>query len=230
MKALSVCWASETWDLYPQRALYWPRRNALLLADLHLGKGDAFRTRGMAIPSGSSAADLSRLSELLGLTGAEELWVLGDLIHGPISAQLAELGERWREAHPGLRWLLVRGNHDRHAPQLPLAWRVLEQSVAMLDGLLLAHAPDDVLQATVGCEKHAMPYSIVGHVHPAVRVTGGADSLRAPAFWLRPRQLVLPAFGSFTGGQRVTAAKDDRLFAVGPEQVVEVSARRRHSG
>lgn len=229
MSSLPLTWAGETWELYPQRALYWPRRNALLLADLHLGKGDAFRSRGMAIPSGSSAADLARLSELLRVTGAEELWVLGDLVHGPISAELARLGQRWREAHPALRWLLVRGNHDRHAPRMPEAWRLQEASVAIRDSLLLAHAPDDVLHATAGSENDSTPFSIVGHVHPAVRLTGGADSLRAPAFWLRPQQLVLPAFGSFTGGQRVNASAADRLFAVGPEQVIEVPVHRSHS-
>jgi hypothetical protein len=43
------------------RALYWPARRALLIADLHLGKADVFRRAGIALPSGGTGEDLQRL-------------------------------------------------------------------------------------------------------------------------------------------------------------------------
>ena len=43
-------------------------------------------------------------------------------------------------------------------------------------------------------------YALAGHIHPAVRLSGGAgESLRLPCFWFGPRVGVLPSFGAFTG-------------------------------
>ena len=47
------------------RALYRPASQALLIADLHLGKGDAFRRAGIGLPRGGTLHDLERLDALL---------------------------------------------------------------------------------------------------------------------------------------------------------------------
>ena len=65
---------------------------------------------------------------------------------------------------------------------------------------------------------------IAGHIHPSCRISAGrADPLRAPVFWLRGKRLVLPAFGSFTGGYNIKPRQGERLFAVGPESVMEIT-------
>ena len=48
--------AGTRWVLLAGRALLWPERRTLLVADLHLGKGAVFRARGVPVPSGSTAA------------------------------------------------------------------------------------------------------------------------------------------------------------------------------
>ena len=45
----------ERLQLHADRALYWPARGRLLIADLHLGKGDVFRRAGIAVPRGGTA-------------------------------------------------------------------------------------------------------------------------------------------------------------------------------
>ena len=83
-----------------------------------------------------------------------------------------------------------------------------------VDGIVLRHEPVDT------CDDPG----IAGHIHPTVRLgLGRGDRLRAPAFWLRSNQLVLPAFGSFTGGCNIAASTGERLFAIGPDAVVEVA-------
>ena len=57
---LSLRLAGEQMLLCGERALYWPRQRWLLLADLHLGKGDAFRRAGIALPRGGTGHDLAR--------------------------------------------------------------------------------------------------------------------------------------------------------------------------
>ena len=101
--------AGETVTLLPERALYWPRRAALLIADLHLGKDATFRASGVPLPGGTTAADLARLSVALERSGARRLVILGDFFHarrGRDPALLAEVAA-WRAAHADLEIVLV---------------------------------------------------------------------------------------------------------------------------
>jgi hypothetical protein len=51
---------------------------------------------------------------------------------------------------------------------------------------------------------------------------GKRTSLRLPCFWLRESCLVLPSFGSFTGGQIVQPLPGHRVFTVLRDKVVEL--------
>ena len=68
-------------------------------------------------------------------------------------------------------------------------------------------------------------YALAGHIHPAVRLTGGAgESLRLPCFWFGPRVGVLPSFGAFTGSAVVRPKSGDRVFVVADDEVLAVGA------
>jgi hypothetical protein len=106
--------AGEAVELLGDRALLWPSRSRLLIADLHLGKGDVFRRAGIGLPAGGTLHDLRRLTRLLEETGASELWILGDILHGAAPmAPWREQWARWRGRHPRVRVTGVAGNHDR---------------------------------------------------------------------------------------------------------------------
>ena len=71
-------------------------------------------------------------------------------------------------------------------------------------------------------------YVLAGHWHPCISVKGRAfERLRLPCFWLGddsgrlPQQAVgiLPAFGSFTGMQRIEPRAGDRIFPVAGDAV-----------
>lgn len=203
--------AGETMHLLADRALFWPARGRLLIADLHLGKGDVFRAAGIALPSGGTAHDLARLDRLIDATGARELWILGDLLHGATHhARWREGWDRWRSAHAGLRIAALRGNHDRHRDDAALDIDALGESVAQ-DGLLLRHEP-------LPDPAH---HVIAGHLHPTLRLPGIRRPL--PGFWLRPGHTVLPAFSAFTGGQVVEPGAGDRFAACAGDHVEIVS-------
>lgn len=195
--------AAELW-LLPQRAAWWPHEATLLVADVHLGKGAALRTAGMAVPAGSSVADLERLGALLRRLRARRLVVLGDLLHARPgrAAALAALGA-WRQAHADVRMVLVRGNHDDHAGDPPAALGIETVDEPWSLGPWRAcHAPP---------QAGAPPAAPVlcGHVHPVAVLRGpGHERLRLPCFVLQPGALVLPAFGAFTGGWAVPAGPD----------------------
>jgi uncharacterized protein len=211
--------AGERMQLLVDRALFWPARGRLLIADLHLGKGDVFRAAGIPLPSGGTAHDLARLDRLIATTGADELWVLGDLLHGATHhARWREGWERWRGAHAGLRVAALRGNHDRQRDAAGLEIEALGESVA--DGaILMRHEP---------CP-HASLHVIAGHLHPALRLPGVRRPL--PGFWLRPDVTVLPAFSAFSGGHVVACGQDDRFAVCADGHIALVGTRReRHAG
>ena len=194
--------AGEHVLLLGARALYWPARSRLVIADLHLGKSHVFRQAGIAVPRGATMDDLRRLSNLLTQTAARELLIVGDVLHGP-AAQAAwrDAWVEWRAAHQGVGVAVLAGNHDRALDGPALGMRQLGEAWA--DGpFLFRHLPHADTQG-----RHV----IAGHVHPKTRVAGVRRSW--PTFWLRPGITVLPAFSDFTGGHVVQGGQDASLVA-----------------
>lgn len=207
-------------QLLPQRALWWPARQTLVVADVHLHKDHARRRRGLALPQGAQDEDLAKLDTLLAQTGARQLLVLGDLLHE--APQPDHAGWRgihdWRARHASLRMLLLPGNHDRQAAQIAALFDAeCLDDATVLDGLALHHAPPDDV---------SMP-SLAGHLHPVLQIAAGArQRLRAPVFWLRGQRLVLPAFGALTGGWPIPHRPRDRCFIADAREVFEWPAPR----
>lgn len=212
-EAIELVLAGETVRLLADRALYWPARQRLLVADLHLGKDDAFRAAGIALPTGGARRDLDRLTALIDACGAASLWLLGDLLHGPL------VDTAWREAwagfrarHAGLDIRLIEGNHDRAAARAALN---IERSRDRVDDgpFTFAHAPG-------ATPEDGGRFRVCGHLHPVVSVPGFRG--RFAAFAVIDHQLVLPAFSLFTGGWRVRTAQaryacmGSQLLAMGP--------------
>lgn len=200
-EALDLEIVGEPVRLLADRALYWPARRRLLIADLHLGKGDAFRSAGIALPSGGTLHDLERIGALVEATGARALWVLGDFLHGDARERSWRDGwETWRARHFALEFGVLAGNHDRALSGLGLAIDLLGHAVD--DGpFSLRHAPSARTRGHVLC----------GHLHPTARIDGLPR--RWPAFWLRTGDTVLPAFSRFTGGRTPPAFEGGALVA-----------------
>jgi DNA ligase-associated metallophosphoesterase len=193
--ALATDIAGERVHLFADRALFWPREHALLIADLHLGKADTFRSAGIPLPSGGTRHDLERITRLIERTEADRLIVLGDMLHSDaveVSWRLA--WETWRQRHRDLRIDVVAGNHDRSLQRTALDVHVHPASMSIAP-FMLRHAPAD--DAT-----HVM----CGHLHPVVRIPGALR--RWPAFMLDENQTILPAFSAFTGGTEIEIGQE----------------------
>lgn len=212
-----------TLRLCPERAVWRPdgsgHGGAVFVADLHLGKADLFRRRGIPVPHAAAEADLDRLSSLLARTGADRLVVLGDLLHSRPSANDAtvEAVTTWRRRHGGVEVRLVLGNHDRHAGPPPPAWDMAwcdEPCGLEGEGLVLRHHP----------AADSRGYVLAGHVHPAVTPMAGPReaTTRLPCFHAAAGCLTLPAFGRFTGTHRIDYHEGDRVFAVAESSVLEL--------
>lgn len=207
--------------LLPQRAVWWPAASMAFVADVHFGKAATFRRAGLPVPHGTTADNLERLDEVLAVTSAEHLVFLGDFLHarsGATEALWKQL-QPWRRRHALSRMTLVRGNHDLHAGRLPQEldiaqveepWRPVHTAE-----VLACHHPQTAPGATV----------LAGHLHPTVSLGGGArDVMRLPCFAYSPGQIVLPAFGAFTGTSAQSIAPSAKRFAVAGDRVQAVPA------
>jgi uncharacterized protein len=214
---VEVTVAGERLTLLPERAAYWPSRSTLFVADLHWGKAASFRAAGVFVPRGTTPESLARLNRVLERTGASRMILLGDCFHakdGRVPETLRVLSE-WKAAQPALEISLVRGNHDRRAGDPPAELGFTCVDAPVIDSpFVLAHHPRE---STEG-------YTLAGHLHPAVRLSGRAgERARVPCFWFGANVGVLPAFGDFTGMADIEPVPGDRVFALTNESVIQVA-------
>lgn len=218
--------------LHPSGAILIAESKTLLVADLHLGKESVFQKAGIAIPHGSTAKTLDRLSELASAHPVQRVLVLGDLLHAKIGLTPSlELAMRdMFSDHPQVNWTLVAGNHDRGAigALRALGWDVLTPPVDEAFWQWV-HDPDEARTDVVaGSQSNALSLdrrlTMAGHLHPSVRLRlSRNESVRLRCFWLRPNMIVLPAFGGWTGTHAIEAATGDRIIACVDGALMELS-------
>lgn len=209
--------AGERLVLLPEKAVYWPAQAMLIIADIHFGKAASFRAQGIPVPRGTTTENLLGLDALIDRHGARHVVFLGDFLHARAahasSTQQAMLA--WRRARPDLRLTLVRGNHDKHAgdPAAVLDIELVDEP-HMVGPFAFCHHPD--------LDLGGGGYALAGHVHPAWVLATRFDSLRLPCFVVGSERMILPSFGSFTGGHVVTREMGDAIFVTSGEAVHSV--------
>jgi DNA ligase-associated metallophosphoesterase len=217
--SLAVEIRGERLLLHPDRALIWPARRMLFIADPHFGKDDIFRRAGIALPRGPVIADLQRLTALIEENACERLVVLGDFVHAATveGDSFLHAFALWSRAHANVITSVIAGNHDRRERAEKWSSAARWHSAPLLEPpFVFAHEPgmrDD-------------GYVLCGHIHPVLRIAQRRDRLRVPVFWERPGYLVLPSFGTFTGGANIRPDPSDKVYAAGPERVIPLSVRR----
>ena len=173
----------------PDGMLFWPAQNALLVADLHLEKSSWFARLGQLLPPYDSLATLTALAAEVERTGATNLYCLGDSFHDRFGCD--RLTERARTLLTGLTerldWVWITGNHDAgfidHS-----GGRLVDEAV--VSGIVLRH------EAEVGDPRP----EISGHFHPKLRLTLKGHRVSRRCYVASAAKLILPAFGSLTGG------------------------------
>lgn len=178
--------AGEEFALVEGRAVWWPRERALLVADLHLEKASFFARFGQMLPPYDSRETLERVALAIRQTGARRVFSLGDNFHDGEGAGRLELHAAGMLAAlvRATDWVWVSGNHDSGAGEGTWA-EELEVS-----GLILRH------EARPGETRPELS----GHFHPKLRLVARGRSISRPCAVRSETRLVLPAFGTLTGG------------------------------
>jgi len=181
--------AGETFEATAAGALYWPSRQALLVADLHLEKASWFARLGQFLPPYDSHATLSALAAEVDRSGARRLYCLGDSFHDafgcdrlPASARdlLTELTGR-------IDWTWIVGNHDPGFAD-HCGGRIEDE--VQLGPIVLRHE---------AVRDDPRP-EISGHFHPKLRLNLKGRHVSRRCFVLSATKLIMPAFGALTGG------------------------------
>ncbi|WP_208280534.1 ligase-associated DNA damage response endonuclease PdeM [Massilia oculi] len=212
MSGVMVQVAGESLRLLPEKAIYWQREGMLIIADIHFGKAAAFRALGVPVPRGTTSENLAGLDALVAAHGARQVVFLGDFLHARAahasSTQLAMLA--WRQRHPDLALMLVRGNHDLHAgdPAAALGMTLVDEPHAIGPFAFCHHPGVD-----------APGYGLAGHVHPVYVLATRFDALRLPCFVVGEQGLILPSFGAFTGGHAVKPGPGDHIYVTSGDAV-----------
>jgi|TARA_R100000479_G_scaffold28896_1_gene11245 DNA ligase-associated metallophosphoesterase len=202
----------ETFILDPTGSVFWQSKNLLLIADVHLGKVAHFRKYGAAVPSKASSKNYDKLEEVIARHKPETICFLGDLFHSTLNNEW-NIFETWVKKKP-TKIILVSGNHDIISPHKfeALGIEVLDQ--LKIDSFLLTHHPT---------EKEKI-FNFSGHIHPGVRMRGpGRQTLKLACFFRTNNQMILPAFGNFTGKYILQPSEKDTVYAIVENEVICVS-------
>ena len=181
--------AGETFVASVEGALFWPAQNALLVADLHLEKASWFARLGQFLPPYDSHATLSALAHEVECTGAKRLYCLGDSFHDAFGCERLPASARalLTDLTSRLDWTWIVGNHDPGFADHCGGTLTEEVEVA---GIILRH------EAVRGEPRPEMS----GHFHPKLRLSLKGRSVSRRCFVASQTKLILPAFGSLTGG------------------------------
>ena len=195
-------------------ALFWPARSALLVADLHFEKASWFAQAGQMLPPYDSLATLADLEAVVAETGAREIWCLGDSFHDDAGCERLPLAaqDRLRALTKATAWTWITGNHDSGMVDHCGGTVVAEAAV---DGLVLRHE----------AKPRELRPELSGHFHPKLRVRVRGRNVARRCFVATPTKLILPAFGSLTGGLDADHPEIVRAVGRGAEALVPVEDR-----
>ncbi|WP_031426493.1 ligase-associated DNA damage response endonuclease PdeM [Flavimarina sp. Hel_I_48] len=197
--------------LHPCGVIFWKEKRMLLIADVHLGKVSHFRKFGSAVPQQAVDSNFNALTRVVEDFEPEIVCFLGDLFHSSFNKEWL-LFEKWIHTR-NEKFILVAGNHDIISPFHYEAVGMEIASELVIGDFLLTHHPT---------ERDGF-FNFSGHIHPGIRLSGlGRQTLKLSCFFKSENQLILPAFGTFTGNYYLKPEPGDAVFAITKNEVIQV--------
>ncbi|KIT16523.1 ligase-associated DNA damage response endonuclease PdeM [Jannaschia aquimarina] len=186
----SFTFAGETLVALPSGALWWPEASLLCVSDMHLGKSERMARRGGALLPPYEVRDtLRRLQADLETLDPAAVISLGDAFDDMEAATALDADARDRIAAmiEGRDWTWVTGNHD----PAPVAF-----GGHAAEGLTCG--PLSFVHIATRTGRH----EVSGHYHPKASLSLRGRHVSRPCFLRDATRLILPAYGTYTGGLR----------------------------
>jgi len=206
--------AGETFVATPGGALFWPDRQALLVADLHLEKASWFAKGGQFLPPYDSHATLTALAAEVDATGATRLYCLGDSFHDRFGCDRLPRAARdlLLSLTARLDWTWIVGNHDPGFAD-HCGGAIVEEVDAR--GIILRHE---------AVRDEPRP-EMSGHFHPKLRLHLRGRHVSRRCFVVSDSKIIFPAFGALTGGLDAHHPEIMRQVGEGASALVPLSDR-----
>ncbi|MBO6601948.1 MAG: ligase-associated DNA damage response endonuclease PdeM [Roseicyclus sp.] len=188
MNGYSFTFAGLQLEALRSGALWWEAEGLLCVSDLHLGKSERMARRGgPMLPPYEVRDTLIRLEDDLTATAAQTVICLGDSFDDLAAAgALSDEMTAWLATlMAGRRWIWIEGNHD--AGPVDLGGTHLSSFRA---------GPLSFRHIAEPGEK----YEISGHYHPKAKVPTRARHVTRPCFLIDEMRVIMPAYGTYTGG------------------------------
>ena len=202
---------NNKFTLHPSGSIFWEAQNILLISDVHLGKIAHFRKNGLAIPESAILENFVRLDEVVALFNPNKIIFLGDLFHSQINNEWHFFADWVRSIDAEI--ILVEGNHDIIAKQHYSDLDIVIHPKLVIDNFLLTHCPTE-------SEDY---FNFCGHIHPGIKLKDlGRQALKLACFFNKENQMILPAFGEFTGNYFLKPQESDSVYAIAKDKVIKV--------
>ena len=216
MSSQLINFANEDFYAYPNSALYWKRLNIIIVADLHLGKSISFAKQKQFLPPYDTKETLAKLFRCINEFEPSKLIIVGDLLHDMFSVNSFQEKDHqnFNKYTKNTQFIWVKGNHD-YDIEINGFTKVLNYKV---ENIIFNHIP---IKST--------NFQICGHYHPKVKISHRGKSIYKSSFVHNDKLLILPSFGTLTGGLiinqeplRDLLGKNTKIFPVGNRKVYKL--------
>ncbi len=187
--------------LYPNGELYWSDKKIVIVSDLHLEKASFYANSDQFLPPYDSIDTLKKLKTFLSQNYVEKIIFLGDLVHDSdgfsrISDDALKL---FNEILNNREAILTVGNHDKNFKYNDKCLKFCDEY--RIENIYFRHQPID----TNG-------FQIFGHFHPKIAMKIMDKKLSKKCFVSNKEKILMPAYGSLTGGMYINTSPVKNLF------------------
>lgn len=205
---MEINFGGETLLLDGAGAIYFPNISALLVSDLHFEKGSFFAAKRSPLPLYDTLETLQNLEKLVRKYSPKQVICLGDSFHDYAAEHRINQNDADKLnslCGGACDWVWVLGNHDKNFPSNIRGRQVAEYKIGNVN---LSH------------ENTGAEFEIIGHFHPKARVFVHEHRVVGKAFVHDQNLLIMPSFGTFTGGLYTDSKVITELFKSKPRQYI----------
>ncbi|MDG1431081.1 MAG: ligase-associated DNA damage response endonuclease PdeM [Paracoccaceae bacterium] len=215
MSSVALTLEGETINARASGALFWPARSVLCVSDLHLGRSERIaREGGHIIPPYENTDTLQRLEDEIRALSPATIICLGDSFDDLAATKsLTEIETDWiTRLQAGCEWIWIEGNHD----PAPLDLGGTHRETLRIGALTFRHIADG---QTTG--------EISGHYHPKASIQTRSRTVSRACFLFDTSRLIMPAFGTYTGGMKTSKPPLSTMFGKDAQVVLTGKSARR---
>ncbi|MAH88993.1 MAG: hypothetical protein CMJ06_02975 [Pelagibacterales bacterium] len=213
---MNIIFNKNKFVLNPDGSMFWPKESCLIVGDLHLEKSTSYIDQGNFLPPYDTLETLSKLSFAIKEKCIKKIIFLGDVFHDCNGYKRLKLKEKNlfdNILNKNIIW--ISGNHDANFIPTGIDSFILYK----LNKFTFSH---------ISSSKNS--YEISAHYHPKVTFKYLGIKISSPCFLIDKYKIILPAYGSYTGGLNISSnifkkifSRNFNIYALGNKKVLRVN-------